>query len=56
MNCGLKNYREILGVEEAYNSLKKERTAILNAYKDLRTLIYPNFSNDDNAKEAFISK
>jgi hypothetical protein len=56
INCGTKNYQKILGVKEAYNSLKEEKTAILNAYRDLRTLIYPDFSNDNNAKEAFISK
>lgn len=56
INCGTKNYREILSVKKAYNSLKEEKTAILNAYKDLRTLIYPDFSDNDNAEEAFISK
>lgn len=56
MGCGSKNYREILGVEEAYNSPKEEKAAILNAYRDLGTLIHPDFSDDDDAEEAFISK
>jgi hypothetical protein len=42
MNCDLNNYRETLGVKEAYNTLKEEKAAILKAYRDLGTLIHPN--------------
>jgi hypothetical protein len=56
MSCSSKNYREILGIEEAYNTLKEERTAVLAACRNLGTLIHPDYSNDENAEVAFKSK
>jgi hypothetical protein len=56
MSCDSKNYRQILGVKETYTNLVEEKTAILNAYRDLGALIHLDFSDDDNAKSAFTSK
>lgn len=51
-----KNYREILGIKENYNTLKEEKTEILEIYRNLRTLIHPDFSDNKNTKKAFRSK
>jgi hypothetical protein len=56
MNCDEKNYREILGVNEAYSTRKEERTAILDEYRDLGALLHPDFSDDKDAEAAVKSK
>jgi hypothetical protein len=56
MSCSSTNYREILGIEESYNTLKEERTAVLAACRNIGTLIHPDYSNNENAEVAFKSK
>jgi hypothetical protein len=56
MSYSLIDYQGILGIEEAYNTLREEQTAVLAIYRDIRTLIHPDYSDDQNAKEAFKNK
>jgi hypothetical protein len=56
INYSLINYQEILSIKKAYNILKEERTAVLDIYRDLRALIYPNYSNNKYIKVAFNNK
>ena len=56
MSCGSKEYRKILGVEETYDTPAEEKREILNAYRDLGSLIHPDFTDAAGAEKAFRSK
>jgi hypothetical protein len=56
MSCPSQNYREILGVKEAYDNPIEEKAEILKAYRNLGMLIHPDFNDDEEAEEVFKSK
>jgi hypothetical protein len=54
--CGQKEYRKILGVNDAYTDPKKEQEDIMNAFRKLGMLTNPDYNKAKKSEEAFRSK